>query len=327
MAAGASIGVSRATFDAATRGTRARSVAARSRSAGQAGRAAARAGRVRADAGRLHQGDVDRAACRRRPASSRPNTARRWPRSSRSSACLATCCLRSGVARLISAVTSCRKTPSRCSRPRPITAAARISSATNSCYALKMLEEGQIKLADMRSSWGGAMGLTQFLPSEFYKYAVDFDGDGKSRHLEFGAGCARLGGAATRRQGLAARRCIGPTRCARPRTSIARIGVPEKTRPVAEWLKQGLCAGLWTQAERGRACRAGFDPVARRHLRSGLSHAQELLRDQGIQFLGSLRAVRRASERSHQRPAAIRDAVEQGRADSHRRRSRRCSAR
>jgi hypothetical protein len=31
----------------------------------------------------------------------------------------------------------------------------------------------------MRSSWGGAMGLTQFLPSEFYKHAVDFDGDGK----------------------------------------------------------------------------------------------------------------------------------------------------
>ena len=46
-------------------------------------------------------------------------------------------------------------------------------------YALKMLEEGHVKLADMRSSWGGAMGLTQFLPSEFYKYAVDFDGDGK----------------------------------------------------------------------------------------------------------------------------------------------------
>ena len=36
----------------------------------------------------------------------------------------------------------------------------------------------KIKLADMRSSWAGAMGLTQFLPSDFYKYAVDFDGDG-----------------------------------------------------------------------------------------------------------------------------------------------------
>src|SRR5205807_9725953 len=46
-------------------------------------------------------------------------------------------------------------------------------------YALKMLEERHTTLAEMRSSWGGAMGLTQFLPSEFYKYAVDFDGDGK----------------------------------------------------------------------------------------------------------------------------------------------------
>ena len=45
--------------------------------------------------------------------------------------------------------------------------------------ALKMLDEGQVQLADMRSSWGGAMGLTQFLPSEFYKYGVDFDGDGR----------------------------------------------------------------------------------------------------------------------------------------------------
>src|SRR5262245_24426112 len=40
-------------------------------------------------------------------------------------------------------------------------------------FAFKLLEEGHVKLADMRSSWGGAMGLTQFLPSEFYKYAVD----------------------------------------------------------------------------------------------------------------------------------------------------------
>jgi membrane-bound lytic murein transglycosylase B len=31
----------------------------------------------------------------------------------------------------------------------------------------------------MRSSWAGAMGHPQLLPSEFYKYAVDFDGDGR----------------------------------------------------------------------------------------------------------------------------------------------------
>src|SRR5476651_1152778 len=34
-------------------------------------------------------------------------------------------------------------------------------------HALKMLQDG-VPRADMRSSWGGAMGLTQFLPSEFY---------------------------------------------------------------------------------------------------------------------------------------------------------------
>jgi lytic murein transglycosylase len=45
--------------------------------------------------------------------------------------------------------------------------------------ALKIVDEGHVKLTDMKSSWAGAMGLTQFLPSEFYKYAVDFDGDGK----------------------------------------------------------------------------------------------------------------------------------------------------
>lgn len=46
-------------------------------------------------------------------------------------------------------------------------------------HALKMLQDG-VPRADMRSSWGGALGLTQFLPSEFYKYAVDFDGDGRA---------------------------------------------------------------------------------------------------------------------------------------------------
>ena len=44
--------------------------------------------------------------------------------------------------------------------------------------ALKMLQEG-IPRSDMRSSWGGALGLTQFLPSDYYKFAVNFDGKGR----------------------------------------------------------------------------------------------------------------------------------------------------
>jgi lytic murein transglycosylase len=45
--------------------------------------------------------------------------------------------------------------------------------------AMKMLQDG-FKREDMKSSWGGAMGLTQFLPSEFYKHGVDLDGTGRA---------------------------------------------------------------------------------------------------------------------------------------------------
>ena len=45
--------------------------------------------------------------------------------------------------------------------------------------ALKILQDGQMTLADMRASRAGTMGLAQFLPSEFYKHGVYFDGDGR----------------------------------------------------------------------------------------------------------------------------------------------------
>lgn len=46
-------------------------------------------------------------------------------------------------------------------------------------YALKILEEKHISPAQMRGSWAGAMGQTQFMPSSFLRYAVDFDHDNK----------------------------------------------------------------------------------------------------------------------------------------------------
>ncbi len=44
--------------------------------------------------------------------------------------------------------------------------------------ALGILQKGDVPRADMRGSWAGAMGQTQFMPSSFEKFAVDFDGDG-----------------------------------------------------------------------------------------------------------------------------------------------------
>ena len=45
--------------------------------------------------------------------------------------------------------------------------------------AFKILQEGHVTRQRMRSSWAGAMGHTQFLPSHFEAHAVDFNGDGK----------------------------------------------------------------------------------------------------------------------------------------------------
>ena len=45
--------------------------------------------------------------------------------------------------------------------------------------ALQILQEGHITPSNMKGSWAGAMGQSQFMPSSFLSYAVDWDGDGK----------------------------------------------------------------------------------------------------------------------------------------------------
>jgi lytic murein transglycosylase len=106
-------------------------------------------------------------------------------------------------------------------------------------YALQMLEDQHIKFADMRSSWGGAMGLTQFLPSEFYKYAVDFDGDGK-KDIWTSVPDA-LASAAQQLVGKGWQRGTHWAYEVRaPQSVDCTIGVPEVTRPLGEWLKQGF---------------------------------------------------------------------------------------
>ncbi len=45
--------------------------------------------------------------------------------------------------------------------------------------ALTMVQRGHIEARSMTGSWAGAMGQTQFMPSSYLNYAVDFDGDGR----------------------------------------------------------------------------------------------------------------------------------------------------
>jgi len=45
--------------------------------------------------------------------------------------------------------------------------------------ALKILQTGDIDESHLTGSWAGAMGHTQFIPTSYQAYAVDFDGNGK----------------------------------------------------------------------------------------------------------------------------------------------------
>ena len=45
--------------------------------------------------------------------------------------------------------------------------------------ALQILEDGHVPQKDFRGSWAGAFGQTQFMPSTFHKFAIDFDNDNK----------------------------------------------------------------------------------------------------------------------------------------------------
>lgn len=45
--------------------------------------------------------------------------------------------------------------------------------------ALEILDRGDVSADQLRGSWAGAMGQTQFIPTTYNTHAVDFDGDGR----------------------------------------------------------------------------------------------------------------------------------------------------
>jgi lytic murein transglycosylase len=105
--------------------------------------------------------------------------------------------------------------------------------------ALKMLGEGVVTRKDLRASWGGAVGLTQFLPSEFYQHGVDFDGDGRvdiwhSVPDALASAAAQLVNKGWQ-PGL---RWAYEVRA--PANADCTLGVPEVTKPIGEWLRGGF---------------------------------------------------------------------------------------
>jgi lytic murein transglycosylase len=51
--------------------------------------------------------------------------------------------------------------------------------ANETIAALKIVERGDLTPTEMVGSWAGELGQTQFLPTHYFNYAVDYDGDGR----------------------------------------------------------------------------------------------------------------------------------------------------
>src|ERR1700730_10664581 len=49
--------------------------------------------------------------------------------------------------------------------------------------ALKLIDRGDLAAEEMIGSWAGELGQTQMMPSEYLKFAVDYDGDGRRNLL------------------------------------------------------------------------------------------------------------------------------------------------
>ncbi|KAA5598256.1 lytic murein transglycosylase [Blastochloris sulfoviridis] len=50
--------------------------------------------------------------------------------------------------------------------------------------AVAILQRGDVPPEHMRGSWAGAFGMTQFMPTGYLRYAVDFDGDGHANLVD-----------------------------------------------------------------------------------------------------------------------------------------------
>lgn len=104
--------------------------------------------------------------------------------------------------------------------------------------ALEIIEGDHIPGGRMTSSWAGALGHPQFLPSKFLKYAVDFDGDGKRDIWTSVPDSLASIGHYLREHGWQPGRDWG-YEAKIPDTVSCALEGPERGWPISEWVKAG----------------------------------------------------------------------------------------
>ena len=105
--------------------------------------------------------------------------------------------------------------------------------------ALRIAEAGHVPPGAMRSSWAGALGQPQFMPSSFLAYAADGDGDGRADIWRSETDTIASIGSFLARHGWVAGRDWGFEVRVPPEISCALEG-PDQGRPIADWEAMGI---------------------------------------------------------------------------------------
>ncbi len=110
---------------------------------------------------------------------------------------------------------------------------------TEFILALKILDEGTVARKAFLSSWAGATGLTQFLPSDYYAHGVDLEGNGR---VDIWTSVPDALASAAKQ--LADKGWQPGVRWAyevrAPANVDCTMGVPEVQRPISDWLRAGF---------------------------------------------------------------------------------------
>ncbi len=105
--------------------------------------------------------------------------------------------------------------------------------------ALKILQDQHYAVADMKSSWAGAFGQTQFTPTTFLKYATDGDHDGRIDLWSSPADALASAANLLASQGWKAHESWG-LEVRLPRKFAYEDADIDTLKPVSEWRRRGV---------------------------------------------------------------------------------------
>ena len=172
--------------------------------------------------------------------------------------------------------------------------------------ALEILNRGDLRPEQMRGSWAGAFGPTQFMPTAFKRYAVDGDGDGRRDVVDNPADLIASTANNLKKDGWQTGQTWG-YEVVMPQGFNFMLADRAKAMTIAQWEQLGL------KRAGGKPFpnpdREGLSAGAGRRRRAGLPDAAEFPGDHEIQSGGGLCAGDRPFRRPPARRAAVRAAL------------------